>query len=58
MFENLIKLSASFWNIDTWKSYNYDYFGMEELNLNLAILYTTTYAIMYKIRAKIGAPII
>ena len=57
MFENLIKLSASFCNFDTWKSYNYDYFGMEELNFE-SILYTTIYAIMYKSRAKIGAPII
>ena len=35
MFENLIKLCASFQNFDTSKSYDYDYFGMEEVNLNL-----------------------
>ena len=56
MFENLIKLSASFWNFDTWKSYNYDFFGIEE-NLQF-VLYMTIYANMYKSRAKIDAPLI
>ena len=54
---NIIKLSASFWNFDTWKSYNYDYFGMGGAKLEY-ILYTTIYDIMYKSRAKIGEPII
>ena len=57
MFENLIKLSASFWNFDTWKSYNYDYFEMEEVNLNL---FCTRLYICYYVekQTKIGAPII
>ena len=56
MFENLIKLSASFWILTLENP-------ITTIILNggakfESILYTTTYAIMYKIKAKIGAPII